>query len=63
MYLIKSISGIRGVIGGMYNNNFTPQDIVECTAAFGTWVLQKQPKNATIVIGRDARISGELVSG
>ncbi len=61
MSLIKSISGIRGTIGGSIGDNLTPQDIVSCTAAFGHWVLQTTGKN-TIVIGRDARISGELVS-
>ncbi len=61
MTLIKSISGIRGTIGGNAGENLTPQDIVECTAAFGTWVLDRTsiPK---IVVGRDARISGEIVS-
>lgn len=62
MTLIKSISGIRGTIGGFAGNNLTPQDIVECTAAFGFWVLQKTA-NPNIVIGRDARISGEIVNG
>jgi phosphomannomutase len=61
--LIKSISGIRGTIGGKYGTNLTPQDIVECTAAFGTWVIKhSQSQKAKIVIGRDARISGEIVS-
>lgn len=62
MALIKSISGIRGTIGGLAGNNLTPQDIVECTAAFGTWLKEKgaAPK---IVIGRDARISGLMVQG
>ena len=60
MSLIKSISGIRGTIGGLPGQNLTPQDIVECTAAFGTWLLQKgnAPK---VVLGRDARISGSMV--
>lgn len=60
MALIKSISGIRGTIGGVPGQNLTPQDIVECTAAFGTWLLQKgnTPK---VAIGRDARISGKMV--
>lgn len=60
MALIKSISGIRGTIGGVPGQNLTPQDVVECTAAFGTWLLQKgnTPK---VVIGRDARISGKMV--
>jgi phosphomannomutase len=62
--LLKTISGIRGTIGGRYGLNLTPQDIVECTAAFGTWVQkQKGSKKAKIVIGRDARISGALVNG
>jgi phosphomannomutase len=60
--LIKSISGIRGTIGGAVGENLTPIDIVESTAAFGFWLLQEgaAPK---IVLGRDARISGEMVSG
>jgi phosphomannomutase len=59
--LIKSISGIRGTIGGAAGEGLTPLDIVKYTAAFGTWVLDKTQNN-TIVIGRDARISGEMVS-
>lgn len=61
MALIKSISGIRGTIGGAAGDNLTPQDIVECTAAFGYWVIQKT-NNPKIVVGRDARISGEIVN-
>ncbi len=61
MTLIKSISGIRGTIGGSKGENLTPQDIVECTAAFGTWVIRKTD-NKKIIIGRDARISGDMVS-
>lgn len=61
MTLIKSISGIRGTIGGKVGDNLTPQDIVECTAAFGTWAFQNQ-KNPKIIIGRDGRISGALVN-
>ena len=57
MALIKSISGIRGTIGGAPGDNLTAQDIVECAAAFGQWVLQ-QGNTPRIVIGRDARISG-----
>ena len=64
MALLKTISGIRGTIGGQYGSNLTPQDIVECTAAFGTWVLKhKKGSKAKIIIGRDARISGAMVSG
>jgi phosphomannomutase len=59
--LIKSISGIRGTIGGAAGEGLTPIDIVKYAAAFGTWVLEKTQNN-TIVIGRDARISGEMVS-
>jgi phosphomannomutase len=59
--LIKSISGFRGTIGGKTGENLTPQDIVECSAAFGAWVLNRHG-NATIVVGRDGRISGEIVS-
>ena len=61
MALIKSISGIRGTIGGEAGDNLTPQDIVECAAAFGYWVIQKT-NNPKIVVGRDARISGEIVN-
>lgn len=58
--LIKSISGIRGTIGGIAGEGLTPPDIVKFTAAYGRWVVQKTGKNK-IVIGRDARISGEMV--
>ncbi|TGE17149.1 phosphoglucosamine mutase [Hymenobacter elongatus] len=61
MALIKSISGIRGTIGGAAGEGLTPIDIVKYAAAFGTWVLEKTQNN-TIIIGRDARISGEMVS-
>lgn len=61
MTLIKSISGIRGTIGGKIGDNLTPIDIVECAAAFGTWVIQKT-NNKKIVVGRDGRVSGEIVS-
>jgi phosphomannomutase len=58
--LIKSISGIRGTIGGIAGNNLTPPDIIKFTAAFGQWVVANTGKKK-IVIGRDARISGEMV--
>jgi len=58
--LIKSISGIRGTIGGNPGDNLTPQDIVKFTAAYGRWVLDQQHGNK-IVIGRDGRISGPMV--
>ena len=60
MTLIKSISGIRGTIGGKPGDALTPVDTVKFAAAFGTWVKSRQGKR--IVIGRDARISGEMVS-
>ncbi|KFF14345.1 phosphoglucosamine mutase [Chryseobacterium soli] len=63
MSLIKSISGIRGTIGGKVNDNLTPLDVVKFASAFGTWLQNnKNKKNLTLVIGRDARISGEMVS-
>lgn len=63
MSLIKSISGIRGTIGGKVNENLTPLDVVKFTSAFGTWLQNKQnKKNLTLVIGRDARISGSMVN-
>jgi phosphomannomutase len=58
--LIKSISGIRGTIGGAPGNSLTPVDVVKFAAAFGTWV--KKRKGRKVIIGRDARISGEMVS-
>lgn len=61
MALIKSISGIRGTIGGKKGDNLTPIDIVECSAAFGYW-LKEQGAPKKLVIGRDGRISGALVS-
>ncbi|WP_188547845.1 phosphoglucosamine mutase [Hymenobacter qilianensis] len=61
MALIKSISGIRGTIGGAAGDGLTPIDVVKYAAAFGTWVLDTTQNN-TIIIGRDARISGEMVS-
>lgn len=61
MALIKSISGIRGTIGGRKGDNLTPVDIVESVAGFGAWILKKHPK-AAVVVGRDGRISGAMVS-
>ena len=61
MTLIKSISGIRGTIGGKAGDGLTPIDIVKFTAAYGSWVIQKT-QNKKIVLGRDARISGEMVN-
>lgn len=61
MALIKSISGIRGTIGGKTSDNLTPVDIVKFAAAYGSWLLQ-QSSNKKVVIGRDGRMSGEMVS-
>ena len=61
MTLIKSISGIRGTIGGKAGNGLTPSDIVKYTAAYGRWVIETTG-NHKIVIGRDARISGQMVN-
>lgn len=61
MALIKSISGIRGTIGGKTGDNLTPLDVVKFTAAFGT-LLKKNSSKTKVVIGRDARMSGEMVS-
>jgi len=62
MTLIKSISGIRGTIGGKPGGNLTPIDIVKFTAAFATLIKENQHhKKLKFVIGRDARISGEMV--
>ena len=62
MALIKSISGIRGTIGGKPNDNLTPLDLVKFTAAYGTWLkTQSVGKNKKVVIGRDSRISGMMV--
>ncbi|MBC7689028.1 MAG: phosphoglucosamine mutase [Aquabacterium sp.] len=60
MALIKSISGIRGTIGGKTGDNLTPLDIVKFTAAFATLLIQ-EGANKTIVVGRDGRISGAIV--
>lgn len=60
MTLIKSISGIRGTIGGKAGDALTPVDIIKFTAAYGKWILEKTGNNK-IVVGRDARISGEMV--
>lgn len=62
MTLIKSISGIRGTIGGRAGNALTPLDIVKFTAAFSSIMMKnKKNKKLTFVVGRDARISGKMV--
>lgn len=62
MTLIKSISGIRGTIGGVQGDNLTPTDIVKFASAYAVWLKNKSKKNhPKVVIGRDARISGPMV--
>lgn len=62
MALIKSISGIRGTIGGNVGENLTPIDIVKFTSAFVSLTKQKNTNSLTFIVGRDARISGEMVN-
>ena len=63
MTLIKSISGIRGTIGGKVDQGLTPIDAVKFAAAYGTWLKNEYPqKQLNVVIGRDARISGKMIS-
>ena len=62
MTLIKSISGIRGTIGGTVGDNLTPIDTVKFAAAYGTWIkAQRSKENYRVVVGRDARISGAMI--
>eukprot|EP01089_Gocevia_fonbrunei_P016496 TRINITY_DN5126_c0_g1_i1.p1 TRINITY_DN5126_c0_g1~~TRINITY_DN5126_c0_g1_i1.p1 ORF type:complete len:463 (+),score=115.51 TRINITY_DN5126_c0_g1_i1:609-1997(+) len=62
MTLIKSISGIRGTIGGRPGDNLTPIDAVKFAAAYGVWLKEYSKKEKlTVVIGRDARLSGEMI--
>ncbi len=62
MTLIKSISGIRGTIGGYIGNNLTPIDAVKFASAYGAWIKEQRTKKSyRVVIGRDARISGEMI--
>lgn len=63
MTLIKSISGIRGTIGGETGNNLSPEDIVKFSSAYGQWLKQNQTdQKLKVVIGRDARMSGDMVN-
>ena len=63
MTLIKSISGIRGTIGGAIGDNLTPLDAVKFTASYAKWLVGKNPgRKLTVVVGRDARLSGEMVN-
>ena len=62
MTLIKSISGIRGTIGGAVSENLTPIDAVKFAAAYGMWIKEQCTKtNYRVAVGRDARISGEMI--
>jgi len=62
MTLIKSISGIRGTIGGNVGENLTPIDAVKFASAYGTWLKSQRIKDDyRVVVGRDARISGEMI--
>ena len=62
MTLIKSISGIRGTIGGKVGENLTPIDAVKFASAYGTWLKTQRTKdNYRVVVGRDARISGAMI--
>lgn len=63
MTLIKSISGIRGTIGGKVDQGLTPIDTVKFAAAYGTWLKHRNPgQKLKVVIGRDARLSGQMIS-
>jgi phosphomannomutase len=62
MTLIKSISGIRGTIGGKPGESLSPVDIVKFTAAYGSWVKMRNHGTLSVVVGRDARKSGPMVS-
>ena len=63
MTLIKSISGIRGTIGGAIGDNLTPLDAVKFTASYAKWLVGNNPgRKLTVVVGRDARLSGEMVN-
>jgi len=61
MALIKSISGFRGTIGGRPNDNLTPIDIVKFASAYGSWLIQQSKGPIKVVVGRDGRMSGEMV--
>ena len=62
MALIKSISGIRGTIGGRPGESLTPPDIVKFSSAYGTWLKRRGKGALKVVTGRDARVSGEMVA-
>ena len=63
MTLVKSISGIRGTIGGAVSEGLSPIDIVKFTTGYALWLKKYRNKErCTVVVGRDARISGEMVN-
>ena len=62
MTLIKSISGFRGTIGGKAGDGLTPIDAVKFAAAYGTWLKEQADGKLKVVVGRDARLSGEMIS-
>ncbi|WP_430816228.1 phosphoglucosamine mutase [Carboxylicivirga sp. RSCT41] len=62
MTLIKSISGIRGTIGGRSGEGLSPLDVVKFASAYGQWAKQRHNGRIKVVVGRDARISGEMVN-
>ncbi|MFM1877039.1 MAG: hypothetical protein RL266_2776, partial [Bacteroidota bacterium] len=63
MTLIKSISGIRGTIGGKADDGLTPLDVVKFTSAYAEFLKSRSNKKTlTVVVGRDARLSGEMVN-
>jgi len=61
MALIKSISGFRGTIGGKPNENLTPLDMVKFASAYGSWLISKSGGKKKVVVGRDGRMSGNMV--
>ncbi|MCU0473284.1 MAG: phosphoglucosamine mutase [Bacteroidales bacterium] len=63
MTLIKSISGIRGTIGGKPGESLSPVDIIKFSAAYGTWIRKRNNRDIKVVVGRDARKSGPMVNG
>ena len=61
MALVKSISGFRGTIGGKPNENLTPLDMVKFASAYGSWLISKSVGKKKVIVGRDGRMSGNLV--
>ena len=63
MTLIKSISGIRGTIGGREGESLSPLDVVRYATAYANWIKSLKSNPNTIIVGRDARISGKMING